>query len=217
MAELTHQERMLVKNAFFRGPVALSEVGISPEGVGEFMRRAEVTAEFTLLAQEFDHQDVIADRTKFMARRELSRLVPGATALLARALAGPVYSRNEDGTVALDENGKRMILEAEPTPLQQRAAEEILDILSVKSQKGEEMVQGKDMITMFYAAEEVVNLQDDPHQHSEEERALSREKVRTVIELLTPKVQEIKEQVEVAMTPKRKPRKKSVKKDGKET
>jgi hypothetical protein len=218
MSDLTHQERMLVKSAFARGPAALLEAGITPEGVGEFMRRAEVQAEFTLLAQEFDHQDVLSDRTKFMSRRELARLVPGATALLARALAGPVYARNADGTVQLDPQGNRMVLEAEPTALQQRAAEEILDTLSIKAQKGEELVQGKDLVTMFYAAEEVVNLQDDPNQHTEEQRALSREKVRNAIEVLTPIVVDLKSDAEKALTKKKKkraPKKKKKPTDGK--
>jgi hypothetical protein len=187
---LTDEERALTRNAFHQGPAALIEAGFTPEEMGAFLRRPEVVGELNLLTKEFEEQKHLGDRAKFMARRNLSRLVNGATAVLARSLAGPRYARDNKGQILLDARGHPVLVEPETTPIQLRAAESVLDKLGVADQKGvfADVAGDVNVTLMLQAAEETMRLDDDPELVTDEQRALSREKVRNIIELLMPEV-----------------------------
>jgi hypothetical protein len=186
---LTNSERNIIRNAFFQGPSALSEQGFDQEETTTFLRRPEVMQEIQLLTREFEEHSAFTERTKFAARRGLSRLLNGATAVLARGLAGPQYQRDSDGNVIFDARGNPLLRDVEPTSAQLASAKEVLNQLNIADDRG---LAGRaigadiNVTLMLQAAEETVKLQEDPSLVSEEQRALSREKVRNAIDILRP-------------------------------
>ncbi len=194
---LTEPERSLIARTFAQGPAVLFESGYSPEAVRGFLDRPDVQAHFLLLQREFDHHDALQARTRVMARRSLSRLSPHAVAVLGQALAGPQYVMRTlpDGTEvpALDANGRPILARPEVLPTQLRAAEVILEALGVQCGKAkvQEVGAGADTgVSALFKSEdpEKVTLSQDQSHTSEAQRALSRERVRNVIEVLAAKV-----------------------------
>jgi hypothetical protein len=186
---LTSAEQALIRNAFYQGPAALLEHGFSAEDMTAFLRRPEVIREINLLNKEYEEQGSFHDRTKFTARRSLARLLNGATAVLARGLAGPVYRRDPDGNIMLDNRGNPILRDPEPTSGQIQSAKEVFNQLGVSDERGiAARAFGSDVnvTLMLQAAEETAKLSEDPNLVTEEQRSLSREKVRNAIDILKP-------------------------------
>lgn len=220
---ITAQERQLVHDTFSQGPSALLDAGYTQESLLSFLGRADVLAEIALLNQELQHQSEIDARSKFLTRRTVARMGPGALAVMARALAGPVYLRDpKTGAILQDGNGKKLIAEAAPTGVQMRAAETVLDQIGVTRDKTLPFVDpqgGFDPRKLLGSADEVVDADFDIKGLTEEQKALSREKVRNVIETLCPRIDEARENMKQEqdeeakrVTARRKPVKKAVKK-----
>ena len=193
---LTAQDEKLIRQSFSQGPSALLEAGFDPDEIGAFLRRPEVRAQFAILNREFDQEAALAARTRFLARRQLSGLRDGAVAVLAQALAGPDYlmvMKDGERVIATDAKGMPILRRPEITPTQVRAAERIFDALGVGYQKapngGVAFSDGGVEALFDNAGDETqVVIEDDPEHTAEAQRALSRERVRTAIDLLARKV-----------------------------
>ena len=193
---LTTQERRQVRTLFAGGPAALLDEGLTIDQIASFMKRDEVAAELRLLDTEFQHRDTLEARTRFLTRRSLGSLAPGAAAVLGRALAGHVYERGPDGNILRDAKGNLIVRDAGPDGTQVGAAKAIMDQLGIADPRlvaiaGGAVEKNLDAIVQEHIADEEkarVVLEDDPNLESKEERALSRERVRTVIERLRPRL-----------------------------
>lgn len=197
---LTAAERDLIARAFSQGPSALIDSGFGPEEIAKFVSRQDVQAHLAMLKREMDVRQELEERTRHLTRRQLSQLTPGAVAILAQALTGPQYLTYEkDGhrAVQTDANGNPVLLRAEVLPSQLRAAEVVLETLGVGYGKAKNEVSPSvsgDISILFKSPEAVPTISvDDPSHGNDAERALSRERVRTVIAVLSGRVPQLHE------------------------
>lgn len=236
---LTDAEQNLVQRTFAQGPAALSEQGYSEQEQEEFLSREDVRAHLLLLEREMDHTEALQLRQRRITQRSLGQLSNGAVAVLGQALAGPEYLFVEDPKqkghqiVQRGANGKPIVARPEPTPIQVRAAEVILEVQGVQQQKAKnESAAGADVsVEVLFKGdvEAAVEIVDDPEHVKESQRALSREKVRTAIQILAhrvpelhgnlrrnlglpPPVEEIKQVEATVRAPRKKAKKKTAKK-----
>lgn len=193
---LTEADRQLLQRTFAVGPAALAEEGYSLADAHAFLARPEVQEAWAALQREFDKQEVVFGHTKFVLRRQLTRLGPGATAILASALTGPKYARDKGGTILTDAKGHPILEEPEPTFGQLHAAKEVLDRLDVAARAKDEGARTNINILFQQDRRERVALAVDPALESEEQRALSRERVRNVIESLRGKLPSLRQRAE---------------------
>ena len=185
MPVLTEQEKALCRRAFMFGTAALREEGYDKKDSAEWLLRPEIREEMKHLAYEFKHQDVLFALTKFGAKRSLTRLAPGAVAILGQALAGPQYVTSPDGSVVVGADGKPVLMNPGPTPVQLKAASEVLDRVDVVPAGNNPVtIRVDDTALLKTGAVTVeIGLGDDP-ELSSEQKALSRERVRNAVELL---------------------------------
>jgi hypothetical protein len=199
---LTEQESLLVKRLFSQGPAALFEDGYDDAQAEAFMTREEVRRELRLLEQELKHKDVLEQRSRFMTRRNMQRLTGGAVAILGRALQGPVYMRDDEGAILRDAKGKPRIAEASIEPTQLAAAQTIIDTLGVGDAKPVTL-QDVNVTALIHQqltaqSKAMAVIDHDPSLEKEEQRVLSRERMRNVINKLMPMVAEAKQTIEKA-------------------
>ena len=126
---LTADERKLIHNVWRSGPSALTDFNYSHEQVRAFLSREDVQSELLALDAEYKHGPAFEARARYTARKQLAQLAPGASALLALAMRGPLYVRNEKGEIQRDARGFPSLLESEPTTAQLRAAEVVIDAI----------------------------------------------------------------------------------------
>ena len=182
---LTEDERALIRKAFSQGPAALFDAGLDPEAIHVFLERGDVQAELHMLEREFKNQEAIYGRTRFIAKRQLTRLTPGAAAILGRALAGPIYSRDDKGNVLLDVKGQPLLAQPEPSPTQMRAAENILDRMGIEGKTAVDKTTDVNVTLLLKDAEaKTIEVSADPALETKEEQALSRERMRTAMDQL---------------------------------
>lgn len=222
---LTPEEQQLVRETFARGPAALIEAGFDAEQIKLFLARADVTEYYGLLDRELGVSDALEIRTRFLAKRRLAQLQPGAIAVLGRALAGPQYLRvgGPDGDrIAVGAFGRPIVTTPEVTPVQLRAAEAVLENLGVTPGRVKP-AEGVDVSVeiLFRDGHPQASIEEDPSHTREAERALSRERVRNVILQLAPEVpglaKRLNERLGIARdsSPPRPVRKKAVKRAAK--
>lgn len=191
---LSQKERELVARIASLGPSVMFEMGMDTVAAHDFMSRKEVRAELERLNQEFNHQDVIQALTRFNAKRQLARLVPESVDVLRKALAGPTYVRGPDGKPKISLlDGDFAVEEPEPTATQMRAAAEVLDRVGVAGANKMERIPNLNLNVLFKgeeAASVAVEVEDQSLQ-TEEQRALSRERVRNFILMLSGRLKDI--------------------------
>lgn len=192
---LTTEERRLAKAVFHQGPTVLVDEGWSWERIHRFTQDEEVLEIWTLLKREFDIHEGLRARGKFTAIRNILKMVDPASAVLAQALAGPEYARDQQGRILRDALGRPMLLQAEVTPTQVKAAEFILEGAGVRDHRIMGDPASDPSLKLLFAAnaDEKVAVEDDPLATTEEARALSRERVRNALLQLTPRVVEARE------------------------
>ena len=196
---LTAAERDLISRAFANGPSVLLEEGYSQEDIHKFCARPEVAAQFSLLERELDLRQELEERVRHTTRRQMSRLTPGAVAIVAQALTGPQYLtyRTADGVTAIqtDANGKPILLRPEVSITQVRAAEIILETLGIPFGRARNETQANvtaKVGLLFKAPDAEINVTiDDPSYGSDAQRSLSRERVRTAISMLAEKIPQL--------------------------
>lgn len=195
---LTEAERNLVKRVFALGPGTLLDEGYTPDTASVFLSRIEVNQFLTLLLRESQVSDVTASRTKFLGRRELSPLLNPSVATIARALMGPVYVRAPDGSLIRDAKGRYLVTDPGPTAMQLSAATDVLDRLNVRPEsKVVFSIEADATLPVLPAvASESTALESHNFGVTEEERSLSRERIRNVLSALAPSVKTIRDKVE---------------------
>ena len=197
---LTEQERNLVHRVWSQGPAVLLEEGMTADSLKAFLGRHEVQAEFSVLDGEFNHATDLTERTKFLSRRNLARLSGGAAATLAKAMRGPQHLRNnETGVILKDARGHPILMEASITQVQIRAAEAVLDALGVTDRKGDSNYRGDFNINVLVEhAESTATVEHDPDAVTPKQRAISRERVRTAMLRLEPRLPLLRERLQEA-------------------
>jgi len=194
---LTADEAHLAEQAFYQGPAVLLDSGLSEDEVREFIAREDVQLRFLLLKREYDIHEGLKARAKFKFVRNLHRLIDGASAVIANGLAGPQYARDKDGNILRDGKGRPVLQHTEPTRTQLRSAKLVMDGVGVADWRlrGDSATDPSTKL-LFHATEgEVVTIEHDPAHESEEDKALSRERVRNAIEALIPRLTEARGRV----------------------
>lgn len=219
---LTPDDRSLVQRIFAQGPAALAEAGYDGDEATIFLQRMDVVGEWAVLTREHDNQEVLFGHTKFVLKRQLSRLGPGATAILAQALAGPEYMRDEEGGIVTDAIGRAIMLRPEVTPVQLAAAKDVLERLEVSGRIRDDVTGKLNIKVLFEKDRGDATIEIDPALKSEEQRAFSRERTRNMIEVLRSVLPALKQHADKlldapARPPSRRPRKKATKPKGKKT
>ena len=79
---LSSEDRLCVERLFAFGPAGLLESGMLPDLAVAFVARPDVRAYLEELILEFKSQEDHLARQKFMARRDISRLIPLAIRVL---------------------------------------------------------------------------------------------------------------------------------------
>jgi hypothetical protein len=216
---LNSDERNTIELAFMRGPGALLERGWNHDQIASFFDRPDVKLEIEALTHEFAKRDIYAGRLKFGLKRELARFGQGATAMLGAALAGPIYMRDNEGNIITDAKGHPVTREVGPTRNQIVAATEILDRIGIppegKSGPGGE--RGNVEVNLTFGQDERMKLkiEDDPVHTTKEEKALSRERCRNVIAVLSEKLPAIRARADKALAPRKRPKVRKKKKRAK--
>lgn len=187
---LTEDDKRLVHHAFYRGPAALIDEGYEPTDLREFFDRTEVQFELALLKREYDLHDGLKSRGKFIARRALHQLIEPAQAVLLQGLAGPEYVRDaETNNVMRDSRGYPLLVNPDITQSQRWAVKTILDGAGINDFRIS-MDPGIDnnVELLFKKAETPRTIDAEPLGQTPEEQALSRERVRTAIDTLIPRL-----------------------------
>lgn len=187
---LTDGERELAVRAFYQGPDALLSEGYTPEQTAAFIEREDVQVVILLLKRELDIHEGLKARAKFKFTRNLHRLIDGASAVIANGLAGPVYSRDAQGHVLRDAKGHPILRHAEPTRTQLRAAKLVMDGVGISDYRirSDAATDPSTKLLFHTTEEEAFAVETDPMFETEEDRALSRERVRNAIEALVPRL-----------------------------
>tara|TARA_R100001086_G_scaffold192515_1_gene109727 strand:- start:5911 stop:6693 length:783 start_codon:yes stop_codon:yes gene_type:complete len=199
---LSDSDKVLVKRAFAQGPAALYDAGLDSDQVAEFLAREDVKSYLFILERELEHAPALDVRQRYVTRRDLSRLTPGAVAVLGAALAGPQYLKTLDDNgvevIQRDGRGNPILRRDEPTSIQLRAAETILEALGIpqgKARAGADSATEVNIQVLFRegGTEAVTRVSSDPDHTTEAQRALSRERIRTVIDQLATAVPKLHE------------------------
>jgi len=187
---VTPSERDLIDRYCVEGPQAFYREGYTPTQVHEFMSRPDVKRLMSSLITEFRDSEMYEAIQKFALRRQLSRLAPGAVSVMAQSLVGPTYVREEDGSLKTDNKGRYVVSRAAPTRTQVRVAQDLLDRLGVvpDDKIGLPNVNVNVLIQKPKADESDVEI--DYGSETYEDRALSRERMRTAMLQLTGRIQE---------------------------
>jgi hypothetical protein len=184
MPTLTEHDKMLVERAFMLGPSALYDEGFTTQSIGAFFLRAEIQEEWTRISREFTHQETLAATTRFGMFREMSKFAQGAVATFGRGLVGPQYLRDpKTNVIQVDARGNPMMIDPGITPIQLRCAEAVVDRLGLESgTKHDAHVSGMAPDTLFKSISDAdTRLEEDPELKTDEQRSLSRERIRNVI------------------------------------
>jgi hypothetical protein len=186
---LTDDERARVESLFMHGAAALIESGMSPDQCAEFIRREDVTAAMDELGREYKDRDAHDARRVFLTKRSLSRLLPAAVSVLREALRGPSYVRVA-GRVVVDSHNNPIMSDPPVHSAQMDAARDILNRMGVSIQAKDRVTmpdvniqmllsQSVNAATLGYAKDDV----------NEDQKALSRERRRTMVMRLLPKLE----------------------------
>jgi hypothetical protein len=218
---LSTKERNYIELAFMRGPVALLEQGWNYDQIQQFFDRQDVKTEMEQLAVELKYKEAYAARLRFGLKRQIARFGSGAVSILSAALAGPIYARDKNGNIVTDAKGHAVVREYGPTDMQVSAAKDILDRVGVSAEGRDAkrfdsgVTDGVSInLTLKSDAATRLEIEDDPEKTTPEELAMSRERMRTTIEILAKKIPAVRKRVlkEIEAPKKNKGVKKKVKK-----
>lgn len=173
-------DRQKVEALFSLGRQGLYDLGMDDAAIDAFVERRDVIAYATTLNQEFVDQRNLAARRKFGVMRTLGRMAPAATGVLATALNGPEYQKDEEGNYVFGRRGF-VKLTPEPTSVQMAAAAQVLDRLGITPKERTTHVDIS-VKQVLYGGRAVAIVDQDPEQKTEEDRAQAREAVRAALE-----------------------------------
>ena len=179
---ITAQDRKRVQALFMHGPAGLLEGGMSQEDYATFIGRDAVRAELEMLRVEFAGALGLLARAQFMARRDMSRLVPLATQVIKRSLEGVVVLRDGMGNVCLDAFMKPIVISEPPSDAQVGAARDLLNRMGVTYD--DKQIEANTSVNVQLNLERgvtPVKIEYADADIKDEQRALSRERMRTAM------------------------------------
>lgn len=187
---LTEVDREIIRQFCTVGVSALYDEGMTPNQIVAFMAREEVQEQLALFAKDYNNQDALIALTRFSIVRQLSRMAVDAVDVMQKAIEGPEYETTEDADgnerlVLNLSNGEPRMSEPEVTSKQLLAARDLLDRLGVVKPAKTESQVNVNVDNILSEQRVPVEMLTDPTHVNEEQRALARERVRTVIEQLT--------------------------------
>jgi hypothetical protein len=202
-AVMSPQDRKKLETLFAHGPASLLDKGTPPGDVAAFMARDDVRDALAALEAEYSAQDALLARQQFLYRRRLSRSAPLAVRTVVAAMRGNEYARDGNGNILLDHQGNYIVREAAPNKTQLDAARAVLQSVGL----GEERVVGNEAGLKVVLQQQVnapvqINYGDDTV--TEAQRALSRERIRTALTVLAPKLLSMKSRLDRPTTRRRK-------------
>lgn len=211
---LTKSEQQLAHAAFYRGPEVLLQEGYTREAAASFAERTDVQEYWLALKREYDIHEGLRARSKFAALRNMHAMIDPASAVLMQALAGPEYLRDQRGIIQRDAEGRPMLVNAEITQRQLRAAQFVIDSVGVADHRVQGDAASDPSLKLLFASadEGAVVLEDDPLLETEEQRALSRERMRNAIFRLAPRMVEAHAKVRTGLGLAEPPKKKGKRK-----
>jgi hypothetical protein len=198
---LSDSEKFDVLQAMFLGPSYLVDKGMNGDQIQEWLSRPEIQARIRLLEMEYGSAKSMQRRTQFVVDRKLAGGALLAADVLLDALRGQEYARNKDGSFKLNANNCRIAMHDLPTAQQVEAANDILDRLGCRADPREVMKTSDLPVlhTISKAAEAVVmQVDEDPNAHPVE-KALSHERVRNAIEIMSRFVKGGKEKLDAVL------------------
>jgi len=195
---------LLANRVFAEGPSALLDAGLTNKQQADFLARTDIQAFLRQQTEELKENDALLARTRFAALRALQRMAPTAVQIMADAMNGTVYEKNKDGTVKLQTivrgDGVHKIVPVvktyAPSHNQIVAAQDVLDRLGVHDKAEVDKGAGIKVNVLFNHVVTNNTLTYAPELKTEEEKRLSRERMRTVLQKLLPKIDGIKETLE---------------------
>ncbi len=189
---LLDDEKNLILEYFTSGPAIFAEVGYSDEQRVNFLQRPDVVAALSLLRQEHEASLVLDSRLQFVGKRSLSRLLQPAVAVMTQALIGPEYHTDKDGKIVNDPQGNPLLVNPELTRTQFNAAQDVMNRLGVSHSDRFRpiMTANAKADTLFKErdSDDVALVESGERNQTTEERSLSHERVRNLIELLSSRV-----------------------------
>lgn len=196
-------ERALVERLFSDGPEAFQNAGLNKQEQEEFLQRREVQAYIRQLeAAMRDHSGSLS-RTRFIAQKQLQRLAPLAVQTLHDAMRGLTYKKKKNGETLMERRKVKgqiqffPVVETYPPQADQiDTARDILDRLGIHDQ-GEVNGRAGGNVNIFVtdgSAKETLEYGEEDV--TERQRIASRERVRSVMDVLAGKVQEAKKYVD---------------------
>lgn len=187
---LSTDEKKLIADAFALGGTILHERGMSDEQITAFVKRPEVRDEVERMCRDYADQDGMIERTRYGARRGLAAMSRDSVKVLRDALRGPVYLTDpETGAVQFDVMGRPLVARMPPSPMQFAAAQDILTRLGVDTDADELSGADPDYAAIFArAANSVARIEYGEDCASEQDRIMSRERMRTAILKLRQRV-----------------------------
>jgi len=196
---LSREDAELIEAVFMRGPSALLDMGLAPAEAEAFLQRPEVQQQIEILAHDFRHQDLAAARVRFGLKRRLQRMAPDALRVIEEALGGPRYVRNAQGQIVHGMYGP-LISEPEPTTKQRSTAIDLLDRLGLTPESRDAKDKALPDLKVSLILQQEIEATNVEIQGSGtmEEQALSRERVRGVIEALASKLPSLREKYRLA-------------------
>ena len=204
---LTEEQRAMVRRVFAQGPAVMLESGMDMLGVKEQMSDTDFKDYFGVLETEFDHQDALETRNRFIARRQLSQMIPNAVAICGMSMAGPQYlthihttpdGQKQEIVTVNDKTKEPILARPEPTSLQFQSAKFLMECAGVPAAKAR-LNDGMANLSVLFKSEDAatrLSIDPDPLAENEKERCLSRERVRNVIEVITNDLPAIVERVD---------------------
>jgi len=203
---LTIADRKAIELVFMRGPSGLLEEGWTTDEIAEFLQKDEVRQCLEAMLVACSGQETASARVRYGLRRGMTRLAPEALDVFRKALAGPKYLRNKQGKIMIGLHGP-LVEEPQPTSNQLRAALELLDRLGLPPESRDVHREraphtlNVNVITGAQDKKTIAEVLSDEGTH--EERVLSRERVRGVIDALTKKLPNLRAKLLPLSAPKK--------------
>lgn len=195
---LSAAEKELTERLFAFGTVAYDEAGMDAAARAAFVANPLVREYLDRLDIEFSQQDIIQARALFVARRTLLRMLPMGLQVMVDALKGPVYERDSDGHILFDKRGNPLVVEMGPTLGQRDIAMDLLSRLGL-APKGEKLpIQPVNVNVLLNQNLTPITI-NYPKGATEQDKVISRERMRVAITKLSSKVKAGKKSMDVAL------------------
>jgi len=188
--KLSDVDREIIRQFCTVGVSALYDEGMTAQQIVTFMLRVEVQEQIAVFMSDYNSQDALIALTRFSVMRNLSRMSLDAVDILKQSIDGPTYEYkiNADGEEELVlslANGKPRLASAEPTRKQIQAARDVLDRLGVVKPMKTEGMTHANVGGLLEDQQMPVEVLSDKTHVTEEQRALARERIRNVIQVLS--------------------------------